>query len=218
MYSVVGSLIPLAFAVAFSPLPIIATILMLLSPRAKLSAVLFLVGWAVGIGTVLTLFALVADYLPQGGSSGLLTSIIRIMLGIALLGLAVRNWTRRDTPKDPPKWLASLSSVPPARSLLLGLALGGANPKNLLIGIAAGLVIGTAALPTGQQVAAVVLYTVLASFTVIVPVLGYLIAGGRMREPLIALKDWLERNSSVIVGVLFLIFGFVLIGNGIADF
>ena len=49
MYEVLGNLLPLALAVSLSPIPIIATVLMLLAPRAKLNSVIFLIGWIVAI-------------------------------------------------------------------------------------------------------------------------------------------------------------------------
>ena len=40
---------PLALGVAISPIPIIATILMLLAPQARGTSVGFLLGWVLGI-------------------------------------------------------------------------------------------------------------------------------------------------------------------------
>jgi len=43
--AVIGDILPLALGVAISPIPIIAAILMLFSPRATGTSVGFLVGW-----------------------------------------------------------------------------------------------------------------------------------------------------------------------------
>ena len=223
MYAVIGTLLPLALAVALSPVPIIATILMLLAPRAKPGAILFLVGWFVGVAAAVTVFTVIADYLPQSepGAPNPVASILRIALGVALLVMAVlklRQQFRRSEDAALPKWMSSLSGASPRRSLVLGLALGGVNPKNLLISVAAGLTIGTASLTVGAQVAGIAVFAVLASATVIVPVVVYLVAGERMRGPLTALNGWLERNNAVIVAVLFLVFGVLLVGNGLTGF
>ena len=45
MGTVIGDLLPLALGVAISPVPIIAVILMLLSPRAGAASLGFAVGW-----------------------------------------------------------------------------------------------------------------------------------------------------------------------------
>jgi hypothetical protein len=48
----VGDILPLALGVAVSPVPIIAVILMLLSPRARTNGPAFLVGWVAGLAVV----------------------------------------------------------------------------------------------------------------------------------------------------------------------
>ena len=53
---VIGEILPLALGIAVSPIPIIAAILMLLSPRAKGTSVGFLLGWVVGIVVAVTVF------------------------------------------------------------------------------------------------------------------------------------------------------------------
>jgi hypothetical protein len=223
MYHAIGTLIPLALAVAFSPFPIIATILMLLSSRARPGAVLFMGGWIIGVAVAATIFTVVADYLPQAedDAGSPITAALRLALGIALLVLAVMKLVRaiRSTSEEQlPRWIASLSSASPARSVVLGLTLGGVNPKNLLLAVAAGLTIGTESLSIGAQIACIAIYTVLASITVIVPVLACLIAGDRMRAPLTTLQRWLELNNSTIMGVLLAILGLLLIGTGVAGF
>jgi hypothetical protein len=45
----IGDILPLALGIMISPIPIIAAILMLLSPKAKGTSVGFLVGWVAGI-------------------------------------------------------------------------------------------------------------------------------------------------------------------------
>ena len=62
---VIGDILPLALGVMISPIPIIAAILMLLSPKAKGTSVGFLLGWVAGIVVALTVFILLASVIPQ---------------------------------------------------------------------------------------------------------------------------------------------------------
>ncbi|WP_279325127.1 hypothetical protein [Arthrobacter glacialis] len=39
-----------------------------------------------------------------------------------------------------------------------------------------------------------------------------------MAVPLASLRGWLRTNHSVMTGLLLLVFGFILIGNGIGSF
>jgi len=65
MNGVIGEILPLALGVAISPVPIIAAILMLLSPKAKSTSVGFLLGWVLGIVAAVVVFTLLASVLPE---------------------------------------------------------------------------------------------------------------------------------------------------------
>lgn len=83
MGSIIGEILPLAVGIAISPVPIIAVILMLLSPRAKATSVGFLLGWLVGIIVAIVLFTLLSSVLPQQDDSGSspVRAVIKIILG-----------------------------------------------------------------------------------------------------------------------------------------
>ena len=57
------------------------------------------------------------------------------------------------------------------------------NPKNLLMAISAGVIIGSAALPTRSVVIVVIIFTAIAGCSVSVPVIGYLVAAKAMAKP-----------------------------------
>jgi len=61
MGEVIGDVLPSALGVAISPVPIIAVILMLLAPRARAASVAYLIGWVVGVTTVVVIVTLVVD-------------------------------------------------------------------------------------------------------------------------------------------------------------
>lgn len=65
-----GEILPLAVGIAISPVPIIAAILMLLSPQAKSTSLGFLVGWVAGISIAIVAFTLLSSVLPDQESSG----------------------------------------------------------------------------------------------------------------------------------------------------
>ena len=67
MGAVIGEILPLAVGIAISPIPIIAVILMLLSPRAKGASVGFMIGWVVGIIVAVVMFTLLSSVIPQSG-------------------------------------------------------------------------------------------------------------------------------------------------------
>ena len=93
MGSVIGEILPLAIGIAISPIPIIAAILMLLSPKAKTTSVGFLLGWLAGIVIAIVLFTVLSSVLPQQDPSGSspVHAVIKIILGAPLLFLAAKN-------------------------------------------------------------------------------------------------------------------------------
>jgi hypothetical protein len=69
--NVIGNFLPLALAVAISPIPIIAVILMLLSPKSRTNGAAYLVGWMAGLavaGIVVTILFGNAGIGSGGGS------------------------------------------------------------------------------------------------------------------------------------------------------
>lgn len=100
----------------------------------------------------------------------------------------------------------------------MGLTLSAANPKNFALTAAAGVTVGAAPLGTAQELWAALAYLLIASLTVLVPVAGWMIAPQKMAGPLEAVMGWMRTNHAVMTGLLLLVFGFVLVGNGIGSF
>lgn len=223
MGAVIGEILPLALGIAISPIPIIAAILMLLSPKAKVTSVGFLLGWVVGIVVAVSVFTLLSSTLPDDDPDAAkpIQGVIQLVLGALLLLLAVRNWRSRPKPGEDltlPKWMQAIDKATFPLAFGLGFLLSALNPKNLLMGAGAGVDIGGAGLAFGSIVVVIAVFTVLAASTVLVPVIGYLIAADRLRAPLDALKIWLQKENAVIMAVLLLVIGISLIGKGIGSF
>jgi threonine/homoserine/homoserine lactone efflux protein len=224
MGQVVGDLLPLALGVAISPIPIIATILMLLAPRAGGASAGFLLGWVAGIVVVTTVFTVVASMSAVAGtssSSTARTSYVKVVLGVLLLLLAARQWRSRPAEgasAELPRWMSAIDSITFPKATGLGFLLSAVNPKNLLLCAAAGTVIGGSAVSDADRVLAVMVFTVLAACTVAVPVIAYALARERMRKPLDDLKVWLQANNATVMAVLLLVMGVVVIGKGIGGF
>jgi len=222
MGAVIGEILPLAVGIAISPIPIIAVILMLLSPRAKGASVGFMIGWVAGIIVAVVVFTLLSSVIPQNAGRPSKTSgIIKIIFGALLLFLALRQWRGRPAKGEQavmPKWMSAIDSMTAGKAMGLGFLLSAVNPKNLILAVSAGLIIGAAGLALGQAAVAIAIFVVLAACTVIIPVIGYLIASARLAGPLDRLRGWLVENNATIMAVLLLVIGVVLIGKGIAHF
>jgi threonine/homoserine/homoserine lactone efflux protein len=211
MNSAIGEILPLALG-RHQPRP----------DKARGTSVGFLVGWILGIVVTIIAFTLVSSLLPQDGdTSKPIAGVIKIILGALLLLLAAKQWrSRPHTDAEPPlpKWMAAIDSMTAARGFLLGFALSALNPKNLLMGIGAGVTIGSAGLTVGESTATIVIYTIISASTVAVPVIAYLVASRRMAGPLEKLRAWLVHNNATVMAVLLLVIGVVVIGKGIGSF
>jgi threonine/homoserine/homoserine lactone efflux protein len=215
----VGELLPLAVVVAISPVPIVAVLLMLLAPNARGTSAGFLGGWLVGIAGITTGVVLLADDPAPGSSrSSAAASWVELVLGVLLLPLAVRQWRSRPKPGEVPAvpgWLAAADRFTPARAGGLGLVLSAANPKALLVCVAAGATIAAGDVDGAQATWSVVGFTVIAASSVAVPVLAYAVGGTHMTAVLELLRSWLTVRGAAVTAVLLLVIGLVLIGQGL---
>lgn len=223
MPEVIGDVLPLAVGIAISPIPIIAAILMLLSPKAKTTSVGFLIGWLLGIVVAVVLFTLLSGLIPAADpdASKPVAGIVKIVLGVLLLLLALRQWRSRprgDQPAALPKWMDAIDSMTAVRGLVLAFLLAAVNPKNLLLAASAGVTIGSAGLTVGEATLVIAVFTLVAGISVLVPVIGYLVAADAMRGPLDALRGWLVAHNAAVMTVLLLVIGVVMIGKGIGSF
>ena len=223
MVPVIGEILPLAVGVAISPVPVIAAILMLLSPKARVTSVGFLIGWVIGIIVAVTVFTLLSSTLPEQDpeASKPVQGVIQLLLGAGLLLLAIGQWRKRPKAGESPalpKWMQAIDKVTFITALGLGFLLSALNPKNLIMAAGAGLDIGSAELSAGAVALVVAVFTVIAASTVMIPVLGYLVAADKFRGPLDSLRTWLAKENSLIMAILLLLIGVSMIGKGIGHF
>ena len=217
MTSGLAEVLPFAVGVAISPVPIIAVILMLFSSRAKVNGPMFLIGWAVALAVVSGVAFLAADA-PSESTTADALSWSQVLVGALFVLLALRTWSKRAPAgqhPEPPKWMAGIDSFSPVKALSLALLLAGVNPKNLLLAAGAGAAVAGLALPTSQAVVSLLVFVVVASLTIAVPVVSYLVGGETARTRLDAVKDWLALHNDAVMTVLFLVLGVDLVSKGI---
>ena len=223
MGTAIGEILPLALGIAISPIPIIATILMLLSPKARVTGVGFMIGWIIGIVVAVVAYTLLSTIIPENdpNASKPTQGVIQLILGVLLLLLAVRQWRGRPTGNEKsalPKWMQAIDKVSFPVAFGLGFLLSALNPKNLIMAAGAGVAIGSESLDIGSIIIVIVVFTVIAASTVAVPVIAYLIAADKLRGALDGLRRWLEKENAVIMAILLLIIGVSMIGKGIGSF
>ncbi|MDD1721252.1 MAG: GAP family protein [Euryarchaeota archaeon] len=215
----IGDILPLAAGVALSPLAILAVILMLTSKRAKSTSFSFMLGWVLGLIAVGGVALTLAD--TQELSSGLpalVALVIRFALAALLLFLAYRQWNKRPkTGSAPqvPKWMDAIDSIMPIRAFGFAVLLSAVKPKNLILTVAAALDIAQGTVNTVQGVIGLVVYVLIASSSIMAPVVLFLVLGDKAVWLLEGLKRWFVDNNATVMFVVLLVFSAVLIAEGV---
>lgn len=166
-------------------------------------------------------FALLSSSLPQrepGESPHPVEGVIEIALGALFLWLALRQWQVR--PRDGqrpsvPQWMRNIDTITAIGAIGLGLVLVVVNPKNLLMSAKAGTEVGLLNISTPSAAIALVVFTLVAASSVLLPVLGYLASARKVEGPLQRARAWLLQENATIMCVVFLTMGVSIIGSGI---
>ena len=221
MGAAIGQTLSLAVGVALSPVPIIAVTLMLVTPRARSNGPAFLVGWLAGLAIVGAVVLLVAGpaNANDDGEPATWVDVLKLVLGALVLRIALRQWRGRphDGEEAPtPKWMGAIDTFTPPKAVGAGAVLAGANPKNLLLAVAAAAAIAQTGIPGGQQAGAYAVFALIGTVGVAAPVVIYFALGDRSGPVLDRLKRWMAAHNAVIMTVLCLVIGAKLIGDGIA--
>jgi hypothetical protein len=218
MFDALGHLLPIAVAAAVSSVPIMTTILILLSPNRTRSALPFLIGWVLGIVLFVVAFSLFARAIPSSSSRHPQVGfgIGLIIIGSAMIAFAVISWRRRRATRrtTTPKWLKTVGSFGALPAFGFGFALN-VRPKALLLGAAAGLSLRADTLTPAEVVIAIAIYTVISASTVAAPIVASLIAPAATERRLVAARRWIARNSMIVTTLIMLMVGVVIIGNGL---
>ena len=221
MGQAIGQVLSFGVGVAISPVPIIAVVLMLATPKGRVNGPAFLAGWVVGLAVLGTIVLLVASGASASthGTPATWVSILEIVLGVLLWLLAVRQWRGRPHGEDEPQlpgWMKTIDGFTPARSVAMGVALSAINPKNLLLTVGAAAAIAQTGASSLSQAVALAVFIVIATLGVGVPVGIYFVMGDRGSNILRGLHDWMARENATIMAVICLIIGAKLVGDAIS--
>jgi threonine/homoserine/homoserine lactone efflux protein len=217
----IGQVLSLGIGVALSPVPIIAVVLMLGTPRARANGPAFVAGWILGLAIVGTIVLLVAGSADASEDAQPADWVgwLKIVLGVLLALVAVRQWRGRPRGGEAaalPKWMRAIDRFTPARAFAIAIALSGINPKNLLLTVGAAAAIAQTGVSAGDQAIALAVFILVGTLGPGAPVAIYFALGDRATRILDDLKAWMAAHNSAIMAVLCLVIGVKLIGDGIS--
>lgn len=209
--------LPLALAIAASPFAILPAVLLLTTAQARTSAPAFLAGWLGGVAVAVSVGVVLTDLIDASGAPRAWTGWARLVIGLALVVLGVRQWAGRGDDSASLGRLASLRSAGPAASVRLAVALSTLNPKVVLLALGGGLSIGSSRDDLVAQILGIVVFTLVASTSVALPLGAFFVLGDRATRPLERGADWLERHSGAVVSIVLIGLGLLLIVRGLSS-
>ncbi len=235
----VVEIVGLGLVAAANPLPVIGQLALVTRADGRPAALGLTAGWA-GALVVVTgllaagaaavvgaLFGAPADgqryaaYEPgvgadaSGGGGG--ASWIPVLIGLALLVLGVLSWLKKPRDPDaPPSRLArAFDTLTPAKAVLLGAGLALVKPKTIAAVIGASAIIGADELPFGPSALLVVLFAVVGSLTIGLPLVLAVVGGARSAGLLASMQSALSRHSARITGGLLFVIGAIILVMGV---
>ncbi|MDL9979574.1 GAP family protein [Microbacterium sp. ASV49] len=221
MLAVIGYTLPLALIVWFSPTRVMAATLLLFSGRARPVAGGYAVGWVLGISLCVVAFTIGAALATAATSHSTTgsTPLLYLVVGLTMIAMAGVAWRSRPRPgvkRPTPRWMLMIDRLTPMSALGLGFAFSIVSPTHLLAIAAAGAAIAGAGLSVGDQIAIGLVFIVICTSSVTVPVGAAILAPQRTEVPLRRLHDWLEKHGPTTVVVVFLVIGVDFLGKAIA--
>jgi Sap, sulfolipid-1-addressing protein len=217
----IGGVLPFAVGVALSPIPIIAVVLMLTTHRARVNGPVFIVGWLAGLAVIGAIALSIAGPADASSSGGPATWVSWLKVAIGVVLFLVAAWQFRNRPQkgaqvELPTWIGRVDEIKPLSAAGLGAVMGGLNPKNLLLAVAAAAAIAQTGISGGEEAIAYVVFALVGTLGVGAPVGIYFAMGARSEQVLAGLKDWMAQNNAVIMAVICVLIGVKLIGDGIS--
>jgi threonine/homoserine/homoserine lactone efflux protein len=200
-----------------SPIPIIAVILMLGTPRARSDGPAFAVGWIVGMVAVAVVVLALTSTADTNSTASDGVNWLQVAIGVLFLVLAKKQWQNRPAKgqtAELPGWMQAIDQVEPGKAFGLGAALSGLNPKNLALTAAGTATISQAGLSTADTAISVAVFVAIASITVVGAVVFYLVAEEKAKGPLAEMKEFMSEHNAVIMMVILVILGAKLLGQG----
>jgi hypothetical protein len=215
--SVLLQFIPLALA-AIAPGLLLVAILLLGTQNGLRKVIAFTLGKYlayIGWGIVLLILS---DVIASAGGieTPTMPAALKLILGVLLLVLAGRSLVGEDDPDaPPPKWMAALEKPSAAALFGIGVLLSVVQIRFVLLMIAGVTMMGTAALSSAETVVLLLVLSLCMVWPLLIPIAIYVLAGEQTEEALAATNQWLTRNQRWINFFVLLLFGIVLLVNGL---
>lgn len=203
-------ILPLAFVMIAGP-QIITSFFLATSDNWVATSSAYVAGAALSI----TSFVTIAYFVGRGAKSaagsqhsGTVDKVIESIVLVLIVVLIVRVYLTRKTSK-PPKWMSKLQAAEPKFAFVLGMALLGIFPTDILTSITAGLHVAHEGDPWWHCLP----FVGLTLLFLAAPAIGVVLLGARAQVVLPKIRDWMSTDSWVVSEIVLLFFAGIAINS-----
>ena len=190
-------------------MPIIASVTLLSTAHGKRNAAYFIatvIFVMLAVGS-LTIFVLGSENSSSSSTGG---AAVQAVFGLIFLAVAVQQWRTKPEEGKDPGWMKALDKAGLVAGVVLGVSL--TNYALLTTGLQK---IVTSGLDASAQTSALVFFTVVATSTIVLPLIIYLVRPVWAKDKLGRLRDWLMLHNRVILITVFGLMGLLFTVQGI---
>lgn len=221
MGDAIGQMLAPAVGIAISPVPIIAVVLMLATPRGGGNGIAFTAAWVVTLAMLSTAVVLIGSgaNAHTDGHTASWVYWLKLVAGVLFVLLGLKQWKgrpREGRQADLPGWIKTIDTFSPSKAAALAAALSGLNPKNLVLAIGGAVSIAGSATSTGGKTLAIALFVLIASLCTLLPLGVYLLGGDKSTRVLESWKGWMAQHNAAIMTVLLIVMGAKFIGDALS--
>ena len=208
-------LLLIGLAITLEPIPLTAFILILASKGGARKGAAFIFGWLVSLAIVVAATVLITGNKPPKPSTApsLAALAVKILIGVVLVLIAVRQWRRMGKPKPPkktPKWQTGIDNMSPWYAMGLAPL---TQPWGL---VAAGVAtITEAKLSSWESYIALFLFCLVATGIYLAMELYATFRPDNCRAFLAATRAWIDTHTDQVIIIVSLVLGFWLVGKSI---
>jgi hypothetical protein len=151
---------------------------------------------------------------PPDSTSSTVSAVLDVVLGVALIivALTTRAKARRGGAGATPGWMKRLDTMAPAGAFALGMFL---PPYLIAAGVANEIVRQN--LDTSERVVAMVLFVVIGSMGVLIPIMVTVLRPRTSEAVLASWRTWLQDHWQVVMTGLLTVLGLYLVVKGISE-
>lgn len=217
MFTLLGESLPDLMGLIIAPGSIVIAVVFLATAGGLRKAWFMWLGGIIGAFTLTYLF----HFLGAAGSSSTgkvpaWEGWFDVVAGVLFAYLLIPQLKALRHPNPAgPAWLSAIDKFGPMAALGIGLYQGALNPKSIPLLMHIGMTAGAAKLPTGELLAYAAIIAVLALIPVLIPTLIAQFSGSEGQKILDELRDFMTKNSAIIMSVLFVVLAAVFLSKGI---